>query len=212
MATKAVTLQGRTLRHATITSIDIAPDVHLDGCSIDTITGVINGMTTIASMTERPEWHDVTCIDPIGIDDASLPDRLSGVCELFADDADRLARHAGADVYTHLLIYTAMFEMGLDLVTEVDGEVSVSRDSSSIEMAHQVRALRAQVLAKEVRYARLAWRDEMRELGYIEMEIDRTMLDPTEGDPHVFWHRASSYVHLGYMEADAEALLSHLDR
>lgn len=210
MAT-TVTLEGRTLSHATIPHIDIAPDVHLDGCTIDVISGVVSGTTTMTNMTKRPEWRDVTCIDPIGIDDASLPAHLSGVCEMFADDANRLARYAG-DVYTHLLVYTMTFDCALDLVTEVDGEISVERDSSSIEMAHNVREIRAQVLAGEVRFARLAWRDENRELGYIEIEIDRTMLDPTEGDPHLFWHRADSYVHLDYMQSDAEALLSHLDR
>lgn len=205
------TLEGRTLAHATLDTVDIAYDVHLDGCTIRHIEGVINSTTTMRRMTERPTWHSVTCIDPIGIDDDSLPARLSGDCELFALDAPRIARHAG-DVYTHLLIYTSTFDTNVDIATDVDGEISVSRGVSSMEMAHQVRDLRARVLAGEIGFARLAWRDESHDLGYIEIERERTDLDPTEGDPHLFWFCENSYVHLGYMEADAEALLSHLDR
>lgn len=200
------TLEGCSLSYATIDTADIAADVHLEGCTIATITGCINGTTTMTNMTERPKWHNVACIDPIGIDDKSLPSDLTGECELFASDAPRLAKYA-SEVWGKTLVYTEYFDDDIDFVKEVDGELE--RGTGSLRMAEEVSELRMAVISGRVTFARLAWR-EGHKMGYIEIEVNRTGLDPQEGDPHVFWVRHEEQVECDYTRL-AKALLAHIE-
>jgi len=187
--------------------IDVSEITELIGCDVESISGLINGLT-IRDLAVRPEWRDVTCIDPTGVDDNSLPSALTGDCELFASDAPRIAKYA-PEVYTHTLVYTGCFDdPQVVFVQEVNGVVSSG--TGSLNMAEEVSEARSAVCEGRLAFARFAWREACGQIGYIEIERDRTGFNPTEGDPHVFWicgsYRTEAEDYIEY----ANTLLGHL--
>jgi hypothetical protein len=172
--------------------VDVSEITELISCDVESISGLINGSTTIRDLAVRPEWRDVTCIDPMGVDDNSLPSALTGDCELFASDAPRIA-------------YTETFDdPQVVFVKEVNGVVSSG--TGSLDMAEEVSEARSAVCEGRLAFARFAWREACGEVGFIEVEHNRTGLNPKEGDPHVFWIRGSDHEYTEY----ANALLGHL--
>lgn len=204
------TIQERTLRHARLGHITLGHDVTLEQCSVDTISGLINSTVSITDMTNRPQWVQVECIDPIHIDDSGLPHRMVD-CTLFATDAPRIYPHC-SHVYGQRLIYTDTWDSDLSLVVEAYGTPVAIRHTHSQVLAQIVQELRSEAKRSlkrgdEHMTAQVAWRTTDGEIG--ALWISPTDSDPTERDPYVSWQCGFS-LDDGWAEMHAQ-LMTHLD-
>lgn len=210
------------ISNATIGMLNTTDAVHVEDSSVETMTGLINQLSSFKNLKTRPSWVDVDCMVFDG-DGSSFPKSMKN-CTLFADDAPEFYRHC-PEVYEQTLLYTGYWDEEMDVVVEVYSEYKLTEKYTARlqneEFGKVVRLLRQAVLDEKIptTFVRIAWRslpsyqaDEP--LGLIEIKRDRTYLPPEEGDPHLFWHRAPSIDTMweDYQETYTEAISALDDR